>query len=94
MLDKLQQLQSMAEKSKEKLEEISVVGEAGGNLVVIEMNGNRKITKLSINAGLDMIETEDLEDLLSVALNRALEAVNEINEREMAESAKNIIPGL
>jgi len=94
MMAKLQKMQALAEESKRKLDEITVRAEAGGNLIEIEMNGNRKLTKLSINSELDQMEKEDLEDLLSVALNRAIEAANKANEKEMANSAKGIIPGM
>lgn len=94
MMAKLQIMQQQAEASKEKLNTIYVNGEAGGNLVVVEMNGNRKLTKLSINTALDQMEKEDLEDLLTVALNRAIDAANVVNEKEMSNSAKGLIPGL
>ncbi|WP_299201457.1 YbaB/EbfC family nucleoid-associated protein [Brumimicrobium sp.] len=94
MMAKLQQMQQQAEASKQKLDTVIVNGEAGGNLVVVEMNGNRKLTKLSINTELNQMEKEDLEDLLTVALNRAIDAANAANEKEMANSAKGLIPGL
>ena len=94
MMAKLQKMQQQAEASKEKLDTIYVNGEAGGNLVVVEMNGNRKLTKLSINTDLQQMEKEDLEDLLTVALNRAIDAANVANEKEMANSARGLIPGL
>ena len=87
-------MQEQAQLSKEKLDTIIVRGEAGGNLVEVEMNGNRKLTNLSINTALDQMEKADLEDLLSVALNRAIEAADSANEKEMANSAKGLIPGM
>lgn len=94
MMEQLQKMQAGAEESKKKLENITVHGESGGNLIAVEMNGNRKLTKLTINAELNQIEKEDLEDLLSVALNRAIEEADKVNEKEMANAAKGIIPGM
>lgn len=94
MMAKLQQMQEQAQLSKDKLDTITVHGEAGGNLINVEMNGNRKLTKLSINADLSQMDKEDLEDLLSVALNRAIQAADAANEKEMAKSAKGLIPGM
>lgn len=94
MMAKLQKMQQQAEASKEKLDSLYINGEAGGNLIVVEMNGNRKLTKVSINTALDQMEKEDLEDLLIVAFNRAIEAANKVNEQEMANSARGLIPGL
>lgn len=94
MMQKLQQMQEQAEKSKEKLNQVIVESEAGGNLINIEMNGNRVLKKVSINTELKEMDKEDLEDLLVVALNRALTKVNEVNEKEMANSAKGLFPGM
>lgn len=94
MMEKLQQMQQQAEETKEKLENLKVEGEAGGNLVLVEMNGNRKLTNLQINTDLKEMDKEDLEDLLTVAMNRALEKANKLNESEMANSAKGLFPGM
>lgn len=93
-MEKLQQMQQQAADAKKRLDSLTVEGEAGGNLVVVEMNGNRKLTNLSINTELSSMEKEDLEDLLTVAMNRALEKANALNEAEMASSAKGLFPGL
>ena len=85
-------MQEAVELSKNKLESITVVGEAAGGLVRIELNGNRKLKSLEINAPLKDIEKEDLEDFISIALDRALEQANEINEKEMSNSATSFLP--
>ncbi|WP_211664736.1 YbaB/EbfC family nucleoid-associated protein [Lishizhenia tianjinensis] len=94
MFGKLQEMQQMAEESKKKLDQISVQGEAGGNLVVVELTGNRTMKSLTINTQLDQMDKEDLEDLLTVAFNRALEAAEAVNQKEMQNSAKGLFPGL
>lgn len=85
-------MQEAVELSKNKLESLTVVGEAAGGLVRIELNGNRKLKSLEINAPLKDIEKEDLEDFISIALDRALEQANEINEKEMSNSATSFLP--
>jgi len=84
----------MADESSKKLESITVEGEAGGNLVVIEMNGNRQIKSIRIHTDHKLIDISDLEDLLTVAFNRALDKVNKINEEEVMQSSKNLFPNL
>lgn len=93
MMDKLQAMQGQAEETKAKLSQLTVEGEAGGNLVVVEMDGNRKLKNLTINTDLSNMEKEDLEDLLTVAIDRALKAAEELNEKEMASSAKGLLGG-
>ncbi|MDX1653273.1 MAG: YbaB/EbfC family nucleoid-associated protein [Brumimicrobium sp.] len=94
LMAKLQQMQTQAAETKEKLEKITVQGEAGGNLILVDMNGNRRLKKLTINCDLGNMEKEDLEDLLTVALNRAIEAADKVNESEMAKAAQGFLPGM
>lgn len=93
MLEKLQAMQGQAEQTKEKLSQLTVEGEAGGGLIIVQMDGNKKLKKLTINTELSSMEKEDLEDLLSVAIERALSEADKINEKEMAASAKNLFGG-
>jgi DNA-binding YbaB/EbfC family protein len=93
MMEKLQQMQQKVEESKARLENITVSGEAGGNLILVEVNGNRKVKKISIHAELSDMDKEDLEDLLIVAINRALEQANSVHEQEMASSAGSLLGG-
>jgi DNA-binding YbaB/EbfC family protein len=94
MLDKLNAMKNLADESKKRLDAISVEGEAGGGLVRIELTGNRNLKSVTINADHTQMTKEDLEDLFTVALNKALENANKINEQEVMSSAKNMFPGL
>jgi DNA-binding protein YbaB len=89
----LEKMQQSLGKSKEKLTNIKVIGEAGGGLVRIELNGNRKLTNLEVNVDLKTIEKEDLEDFLAIALEKAIEQANAINESEVSNSARQFLPG-
>lgn len=88
------QMQQALEESKAKLEQTLVSGESGGGLVCIELNGNRKLKSLVINTSIQNMEKEDLEDLLAIALERALEKANALNDQEVSSSARQFIPGL
>lgn len=94
MLDKLALLKNEAEESKARLESIEISEDAGGGLVRVTMNGNRKLKGIEINADLSSIDKSDLEDLLSVAFGRAIDRVNEINESEVMSSARSLFPGI
>ncbi|MFZ9029212.1 MAG: YbaB/EbfC family nucleoid-associated protein [Crocinitomicaceae bacterium] len=94
MLEKLQHLKQQSEASKEKLNNTLVTEDAGGGLVRITLNGNRELKGLEINAELNDLDKSDLEDLLTVAFNRALEKVNNLNEQEVMSSARNLFPGM
>ncbi|MES2588141.1 MAG: YbaB/EbfC family nucleoid-associated protein [Bacteroidota bacterium] len=91
--DMLEKMQKSLEESKERLSKIKVIGEAAGGLVKIELDGNRKLTSLEINADLKVIDKEDLEDFLALALEHALNQANAINESEVSNSARQFLPG-
>jgi DNA-binding YbaB/EbfC family protein len=94
MLSKLSAMKYLADESKSKLDNLTVDGESGSGLVVITLTGNRALKSIKINADIKLMETEDLEDLLSVALKRAMDKANDLNEKEVMASAKNMFPGM
>ena len=94
ILEKLKHLKQQSEESKEKLNNTLITEDAGGGLVRITLNGNRELKGLEINAFLSDIDKTDLEDLLTVAFNRALDKINVLNEQEVMSSARNLFPGM
>ena len=94
ILEKLKHLKQQSEESKEKLNHTLITEDAGGGLVRITLNGNRELKGLEINASLSDIDKTDLEDLLTVAFNRALDKINVLNEQEVMSSARNLFPGM
>lgn len=94
MLEKLKAMQNVAEESKSNLENILVEGEAGGGLIRVVITANKTFKKLDINTDHTLMEKEDLEDLISVALNKAMLAADEIHQKEMMNSAKGFFPGM
>lgn len=90
----MQQMQQAMEESKARLDNTVVSGESGGGLIRIELTGNRKLKSLQINTTINEMEKEDLEDLLTVALGRALDEANKLNEDEVSSSARQFLPGL
>lgn len=94
LMAKLLAMKELAEKSKERLDQILIEGEAGGGLVIITMNGNRVVKSIKINTDLKLMENEDLEDLVCVAMQRVLEKINTLNEQEVMSSSKNLFPGM
>ena len=91
-IEALQKMKEATELTKKRLESIISLGEAGSGLVRIELNGNKKLMGLEINTDLKSIDKEDLEDLLAIALEKALEEVEKKNESELKNSALNFFP--
>lgn len=94
LINKLEGLKRQSEDSKTRLAELEISEEAGNGLVRISMNGNRELKSVKINADVSQFENEDLEDLISVAFNRALDKVNELNEKEVMSSAQSLFSGM
>ncbi len=94
LLSKLQDLKRESEESKTRLSELEITEESGNDLVRITMNGNRKLKLVEINADLNQIDKEDLEELIGIAFNRVLAKVDEVNEQEALSSAQSLFSGL
>lgn len=95
MLDKLYEAQKKMKEVKERLDKISVTGKAGNDEVIVDMNGNLKITAVKISDVLMATgHKEQLEDLITVACNRALDAAQNVAQAEMAAASKGLLPGI
>ncbi len=93
MFDKLNQAKQMAEGIKAKLDTITVSGEAGG--ITVSATGNRKIKEVNIPENLlNSSAKEELQDMLCVAINRALESAENVSESEMRSMMGSMMPGL
>jgi len=94
MFDNLMsQMQEQANEIKKKLEETIVEGEAEGGLVKVKATGNKKILSLEISD--DIInDKEAIEDLVIVAVNKAIEKADEIAEKETGGMAQGLFPDL
>lgn len=93
-LSKLSEMKSIADSSKQTLGQITVEGESGGGLIRIVLSGNREVRSVLINAELDQMNKEGLEDLLTVALKRTMKSAEQFNQQETMAAAKNLFPGM
>jgi DNA-binding YbaB/EbfC family protein len=80
---------------KTRLDTIVVSGEADQGNVKVNMNGNRKVLDVKLNLSfLNKDDAEQLEELLQLAINRALEQSERVNESEMKSVAGSMLPGM
>ena len=91
MMKKLQAMQEQVQATKEKLNHIKLIGETNEGKVRVEVNGNGKITDITVA---DSISKEEAIELILIASNRALEQAERTKELEMAQSTKGLIPGM
>ncbi len=94
MMGKLQEMKQKAEEIKSRLDEVVIPVEGAGGDIKIEITGNRKIKSLAIASALQHGDKQELEEQLTVTLNKAIEKANAVNEEEMKKAASGLLPGL
>ncbi len=95
MFDKLFQAQQRAEEIKKRLDSISVSGEVEGGLIRVVATANKEIKEVTIDpVFLSNADKEELEELLVVALNKAIAQAENISQAEMQAASKDMLGGL
>lgn len=92
LFGKLQEMQSKVEQAKEQLATISVSGESPDGRVKVVATGNRKITDITIEDQLRTGDPEELEDMLVMAVNHALEKAENVQESTMSAATGDMLP--
>ena len=81
-------MQGKQAEMKTRLAEVEVEAEVEGGSIVVKANANREILDIIIDPDkIDLGDKEQLQDLLVIAVNQALEIAA---EREAAEAQKMI----
>ena len=95
MLARLQQVQEQALKAQQQLSEQTADGSAGGGAVNITVTGGLKVQSLKIAPEVvDPDDVEMLEDLVTAALNEALQKVQALQMQQVASIAGQFGLGL
>ncbi len=78
---------------REQLAQVTVEAEAGNGAVKVTANANREIINIAIDKDkLEWDDVEQIEDLLTVAVNRALELAAERESEEAQNLLKKMMP--
>jgi DNA-binding protein YbaB len=95
MFDKIMEARQKAGEIKKRLDAISVSGAAEGGKIIVNANGNKVLQSISIDdAFFKEAGKEELEELLLVAVNKALEQADNISQTEMAAMTQQMLGGL
>ena len=96
MMKQIQQLQARAAKAQQDLEETIVEASAGGGAVSVVMNAHPKLNSITIKPEVvDADDVEMLQDLVTAAINEALEKIRATQMQQLAGLAGGLnIPGL
>lgn len=93
MMSQLKEMKAAAEETKKRLDEIFLEGKSKCRRITIRITGNQQITALEIDHEA-FSSTEELDEVLLDTFNRALTASKSRMEKEMADSAKGLLPGM
>lgn len=96
MMKQVKKMQEQMLKTQEELAQKTVEGSAGGGVVTISVNGQKKVTGITIKPeAVDPDDVEMLQDLILTAINDAMTKAEEIANKEMSRLTGGMnIPGL
>ena len=83
LMQQAQKMQQEMQKAQEELARMEVIGQAGGGMVSVVMNGQHAVKRVSIDPSL-ADDIEMLEDLVTAATNDAVNKIRENSEQQMA----------
>ncbi len=96
MLRQVQQMQSKLTKVQDSLGDVTAEGQAGGGMVKAVVNGKNRVLEIKLEK--DVVDPEDLEmlqDMISAAVNSALDKVQELVQEKMSAVTGGVnIPGM
>lgn len=96
MMKQVKKMQEQMLKAQEELVNKTVEGSAGGGVVLVTANGQKKITNIIIKPeAVDPEDVEMLQDLVLSAVNDALQKADELANKDMGKFTGGMnIPGL
>jgi DNA-binding YbaB/EbfC family protein len=96
LMKQAQAMQANMQKVQAEIAAIEVIGEAGGGMVKITMNGRHEVKRVQIEPAVSAEDREMLEDLIAAAANDAVHKVESRVQEKMASvtAGLNLPPGM
>ncbi len=94
-MGKIREMQERLNEVREQLDNVMVESEAGGGMVRVTANANRKVLRIEIDP--DIIDKDDpeiLQDLIVAAVNKAMQQAEERGKEEMQSATKGMLPNV
>lgn len=89
LLQQAQKMQQEMQKAQEDLAKLELTGIAGGSLVTVTMTGLYAVRRVHIDPSL-LNDAEMLEDIVTAAINDAVNRITESKQEKMAGMASGI----
>ena len=96
MMKQAMALQANMKKAQEEIAAMEVIGESGGGMVKVTMNGKHEVKRVQIEPQVISEDREMLEDLIAAAINDATHKVGAAVSEKMAGamSGLQLPPGM
>ena len=96
LMKQAQAMQASMQKAQAEIETIEVLGESGGGMVKVTMNGKHEVKRVQIEPAVASDDREMLEDLVAAAINDAVHKVDARVQEKMAAltAGLNLPPGM
>ena len=94
LMKEAQKMQQRMQEAQEQLGHLSVEGKAGGDAIIVEMNGRHDVLKVHVKPTLLDEEVTMIEDLIAAAVNDAVRKVEKASREKISQltSGLNIPP--
>jgi len=94
ILEKAKELEKKMKESQEAIKKIEVIGNSGGDLVQVKLNGEGEMIDITISDKLLKEEKNIIEDLIKAAHNNAKTSLKSKTNDEISKTAGNFgVPG-
>jgi len=88
------QMQKMQQELQQRLEAVRVEASAGGGMVTVQMDGNKKLLSIRIDpAAVRESDVEMLQDLVQAAVNEGLRKVDDSLKEVLGGLTGGMLPG-
>ena len=96
LMKQAQALQANMQKAQAEIAAMEVVGESGGGMVKVTINGRHEARRVQIDPSVPMDDREMIEDLVAAAFNDAVHRLEATSQEKMAGlmGGMNLPPGL
>ena len=90
-----QQMKKKMSQVQSEIDALEIEGESGGGMVKVVVSGKKTLISVDINPEIMKEDKEMLEDLILIAVNNAIEKVDDISKGKMASITGGMnVPGL
>jgi DNA-binding YbaB/EbfC family protein len=96
LMKQAQAMQANMQKAQAEIESLEILGESGGGMVKVTMNGKHEVKRVQIEPAVVGDDREMLEDLVAAAINDAVHKVDARVQEKMAAltAGLNLPPGM